>query len=193
MLRWIGKLTLKLCGWRASSSLPPCDQYVLVGAPHTSNWDFPLAMLAMWATGLRFSWVGKHTLFKGPPGLLMRALGGIPVDRSSGSGLMRLVLRLFKQRKQLVLALAPEGTRSHTEYWKPGFYQIALAAKVPIALGYIDYPRKRLGFERLFEPSGDIKDDFALLQEYYRDKVGRHPENQGPVRVKGAENKGHRN
>lgn len=184
LLQWFGKLILKLCGWQVINRLPPCERYVLVGAPHTSNWDFPFALLAMWATGLRFSWVGKHTLFRGPAGPLMRALDGIPVDRSSGGGLMRYVLRLFKERSKLVLALAPEGTRSYTEAWKPGFYQIALEAKVPIALGYIDYPRRSLGFEQLFEPSGDIEADFAMMREYYRDKVGRHPNNQGPVRVK---------
>jgi len=186
MFRQIGTLLLRLIGWRVTYNLPPCDKYILVGAPHTSNWDFPLSLLAIWTTGLSFNWVGKHTLFKGVFGPLMRTLGGIPVDRSSGSGLVRYVLKLFRENEKLVLAIAPEGTRSYTENWQPGFYQIAVAAGVPIALGYIDYPRKRIGFEKLFVPSGDIDADFVVLEEYYRDKVGKRPDNQGPVQVKDA-------
>jgi 1-acyl-sn-glycerol-3-phosphate acyltransferase len=140
----------------------------------------------MWAIGMRYSWVGKHTLFKGPLGPVMRAIGGIPVDRQASTGFLKNMIDVFASRDQFVLAIAPEGTRSLTKQWKEGFYRIALAAGVPIALGYIDYSRKRIGIDRLFEPSGDIEADFVILREYYRDKVGKCPEQQGPVRVRGA-------
>jgi 1-acyl-sn-glycerol-3-phosphate acyltransferase len=189
MLKSVAILLLKLIGWKVTFSLPPRDKYMLVGAPHTSNWDFPLGLLAMSAVGLRFSWVGKHTLFKGLFGPIMRAIGGIPVDRRSGAGFLKKAIDIFESRDQFVLAIAPEGTRSLTKHWKGGFYNIALAGGVPIALGYIDYPGKRIGIEQMFEPSGDIEADFKILQEYYRDKIGKRPEKQGPVSVRAVAGK----
>ena len=186
MIKAIATTTLKVLGWQVSYSLPHRDKYVLIGAPPTSNWDFPLGLLAMWALGLRFSWVGKHTLFKGPLGPIMRAIGGIPVDRMGSTGFVKKVIDIFASRDQFVLAMAPEGTRSLTKEWKEGFYRIALAANVPIALCYVDYPRKRVGIDRMLEPSGDIEADFEVLREYYQDKIGKCPEKQGAVRVRGA-------
>ena len=188
MLKVITTVILKLIGWRVSFSLPACDKYVLVGAPHTSNWDFPLGLLAMSAVGLRFNWVGKHTLFKGLFGPFMRLIGGIPVDRRGSTGFIKKVIDIFDSREQFVMAIAPEGTRSLTKQWKAGFYHIAMAAKVPIALGFIDYPRKQVGIDRLFEPSGDIEADFEILREYYADKIGKRPEKQGPVTIKSVSN-----
>lgn len=184
MLKRFAKIILNLLGWQVTFTLPDRDKYVLVGAPHTSNWDFPLGLLAMWAVGLRFSWVGKHTLFKWPFGSLMRGLGGIPVDRRGSTGFVKKVIDIFDSREHFVMAIAPEGTRSLTRHWKAGFYHIALAAKVPVALGYIDYPRRRIGIDQLFEPSGDIEADFEILREYYHDKVGKRPEKQGVVTVR---------
>jgi 1-acyl-sn-glycerol-3-phosphate acyltransferase len=184
MLNSIAIIVLRLLGWKVTFSLPPREKYVLVGAPHTSNWDFPLGLLAMCAVGLRFNWVGKHTMFKGLFGPIMRAIGGIPVDRRSGTGFLKKVIDIFENREQFVLAIAPEGTRSLTKQWKGGFYHIAVAAGVPIALGFIDYPHKRIGIDRLFEPSGDIEADFEMLRDYYQDKIGKHPEKQGPVRIR---------
>ena len=180
---------LKLLGWKVSFSLPPLDKYVLIAAPHTSNWDFPLGLLAMWTSGLRFNWVGKHTLFKGPLGPIMRALGGIPVDRRESIGFTKQVIETFARREKFLLALSPEGTRSLTTYWKGGFYHIALTAGVPIVLGYLDYSRKQLGVERMLEPTGDIEADFKILQEAYRDKIGKWPEKQGPVRIRSVADK----
>jgi len=184
MLRTVATTILKTFGWQVSFSLPPRDKFVLIGAPHTSNWDFPLGLLGMWACGLRFNWVGKDTLFKGPLGLIMRAIGGIPVDRQGSTGFLKKVIDIFTSRDRFVMAIAPEGTRSLTKQWKEGFYRIALATGVPIALAYIDYPSKRIGIDRMLEPSGDIDADFIILKEYYRDKIGKRPEKQGPVRIK---------
>ena len=184
MIKTIATTALKLFGWRVSFSISPPDKYVLVAAPHTSNWDFVFGLVGMWAMGLRFSWVGKHTLFKGPHGPIMRAIGGIPVDRQASAGFLKKMIDIFASRDQFVLAIAPEGTRSLTKQWKEGFYRIALAAGVPIALGYIDFSRKQIGVDRLFEPSGDVAADFVILHDFYQDKVGRCPEKQGPVRIR---------
>lgn len=99
------------------------------------------------------------------------------------------MIDIFASRHPFVLAIAPEGTRSLTKVWKGGFYHIALASGVPIALGYIDYPRKRIGIDRLFEPSGDIEADFEIFREYYKDKIGKRPEKQGPVKIRAVSDK----
>lgn len=187
MIKAIATTVLKMFGWQVSFTIAPPDKYVLVAAPHTSNWDFVLGLLGMWAMGLRYSWVGKHTLFIGPLGPIMRSIGGIPVNRQGSTGFLKKVIDLFASRDQFVLAISPEGTRSLTKYWKEGFYRIALAADVPVALGYIDYSRKRIGIDGLFEPSGDIEADFEILREYYRDKVGKCPGKQGVVRARSAD------
>ena len=114
MIRTIATTALKLFGWQVSFSISPPDKYVLVAAPHTSNWDFVFGLIGMWAIGLRLSWVGKHTLFKGPLGPIMRAVGGIPVDRQASTGFLKKMIDIFASRDQFVLAIAPEGTRSQT-------------------------------------------------------------------------------
>ncbi len=184
MRRKVAAFLLSVFGWQVSFSIPQCDKYVLVGAPHTSNWDFPFGLLALWAVGLHFNWVGKHTLFRWPFGRLMRRLGGIPVDRRGSTGFVKKVIDIFNSRDRFVLAIAPEGTRSRTDYWKPGFYHIAVATGVPIALGFIDYPHKQIGVDCLVVPSGDMEADVQILSAYYQDKIGKRPEKQGPVRIR---------
>ena len=145
MLKKIAQLVLSALGWQLDSRLPSEKKYVIIGAFHTSNWDFPLGILGMWALGLKASWVGKHTLFRGPLGPIFKRMGGIPVDRSVRTGFIQRVAELYNTREEMALTIAAEGTRSKTTHWKTGFYFIALKAKVPIALGYIDYRNKRLG------------------------------------------------
>ncbi|MEE9343736.1 MAG: lysophospholipid acyltransferase family protein [Gammaproteobacteria bacterium] len=182
MLDTFAKWLLKRLGWHADLTLPEVDKYVLVGAPHTSNWDFPFAMLFFFSTGLRFNWVGKHTLFVWPVSRLFRAMGGIPLNRNASGGFIEQTVQLIKSSKAIILTIAPEGTRSRTECWRTGFYYIALQAKVPIALGYIDYDKKQLGIGSFFTPTGDIDKDLMIIQLFYQDKTGKHPENQGPIR-----------
>ena len=180
----LARRLLALFGWRLKITYPPYRQFVLIGAPHTSNWDFPLALLAFWTLPARVKWVAKKSLFRQPLGSLMRALGGIPVDRSRSQGFTRKVTEAFERNRDMVLCIAPEGTRSRTEYWKSGFYYIALDARVPICLGYIDYARKELGFEKCISPSGDLEADMRVIAEYYRDIQGLYPHKQGPVRIR---------
>lgn len=181
MLKSFARAVLSLFGWQVEARLPSEKKLVIIGAFHTSNWDFPLGILGLWALGLKASWVGKHTLFRGPMGPIFRLMGGIPVDRSVSTGFIKRTADLYRTRDHMALTIAAEGTRSRTEHWKTGFYYIALEAKVPIALGYVDYSRKRLGVGATLYPSGDIRKDFDIIRDFYKDKKGLRPENQGPI------------
>lgn len=186
MLKFFAKTILKLIGWRVDFTLPEEKKFVLIGAPHTSNWDFPLAMLCFWYVNKPINWVAKKQLFTGPLYYFFRALGGIPVDRSASTGFISQIAGKMSQREEMILCMAPEGTRSKTPYWKTGFYYIAMEAKVPICLGYIDYSKRVLGFAQLIYPCGDIDKDFAAIKNFYSDKTGKHPELQGPIKIKGS-------
>ena len=185
MIQSISRFVLKLFGWKTNISVVLPERCVLIGAPHTSNWDFPLTLLGLSSMGVRFNWVAKHTLFFWPLGILLRAIGGIPVDRSQGASFLIKCIDLYGSREKLVLAIAPEGTRSRAKYWKTGFYTIAHRVSVPIAMGYIDYSQKIIGLERLLNPSGDIGEDFEIIRTYYVDRKGKFPEKQGEIRLKG--------
>ena len=181
MLKRFAQIILSLIGWELDARLPAEKKYVITGAFHTSNWDFPLGILGMWALGLKASWVGKHTLFRGIMGPIFKSLGGIPVDRTVHTGFIKRVSELYRSRDRMVLTIAAEGTRSKTEHWKTGFYFIAVEAGVPIALGYLDYGSKRVGVGATLYPTGDIRKDFEVIREFYKDKRGLRPENQGPI------------
>ncbi len=184
MLARLSKWILTALGWEIQADFPDVKKYVIIAAPHTSNWDFPLGIMAVKAVRLDIRWIGKHTIFRWPFGWFFRALGGIPVDRGQHLHLIQQIANMFAQAEQLVFALAPEGTRSKTDHWKTGFYYIARAAGVPIALGYLDYGKKQVGVRRTFIPSGDIEADFKLIREYYQDKQGKNPENESLIRVR---------
>ncbi|GEM85429.1 lysophospholipid acyltransferase family protein [Meiothermus granaticius] len=176
---------LRLLGWRAVMAPPPGRKFILVGYPHTSNWDFPYAVLWAWASGTRFRWVGKKELFPPVLGAVMRWLGGIPVDRSKrGGDFVRQVARLFERYDSLWVVVAVDGTRSRAEYWRTGFYYMALEAGVPLALAYIDYPRREVGIGGYFMPTGDLEADFEHLKAFFSDKVGKNPGQQTPIRLK---------
>ena len=163
---------LRLIGWKVVGGLPATNRYVLIGAPHTSNWDFPLMLLAVLKVGMDVHWLGKSSLFSFPFGGIMRWLGGIPVDRSKSNNLVDQLVELFRRRDDLILVIPPEGTRSQVERWKSGFYYVAQGAGVPILLGFVDSSRKQIGFGPLFHPTGDYATDLIAIQEFYRDKRG---------------------
>ena len=183
MLKSISRFILSLLGWQLEAELPAEKKFVITGAFHTSNWDFPIGILGMWALGLKASWVGKHTLFRGPLGPVFKLMGGIPVDRTIHTGFIHRIAELYKTRDEMALTIAAEGTRSRTEHWKTGFYFIAVEAGVPIALGYLDWGKKRLGVGATLYPTGDIRRDFQSIRDFYKDKSGLRPENQGPVKL----------
>lgn len=187
MLQIISRVILKLFGWSLDRSVPEKSRYLIIGAPHTSNWDFPLTLLAIWGLGISFSWVAKHTLFVGPVGSVLRRLGGIPVDREKRSGFLGDMVDAFAGDDSLKLAIAPEGTRSKEEFWRGGFYQIAAKAGVDICLGYVDYESKTIGLGPLLKPSGDVKADFDTISLFYADKRGRYPEKESTVKLREKE------
>lgn len=175
---------LEKLGWTVRADHPKARKYVLIAAPHTSNWDFPLGVLAAWAMRLDFRYIGKHTLFYWPWGWIFRALGGTPVDRGYSADIIRQMKLLFDRSDQLVLALAPEGTRSKTDHWKTGFYHIARAANVPIVMGYLDFGQKQVGIGGAFYPGNDIGKDFVTIREFFKDRRGKHPENASTIQAR---------
>ncbi|MGM0577685.1 MAG: lysophospholipid acyltransferase family protein [Myxococcota bacterium] len=190
MLRSLGSAILKTTGWRVSGGPPPARRYVLVAAPHTSNWDLLYMLAIAAATDVEVRWIGKHTLFRGPLGVLLRRLGGIPIDRRAPRGLVDQMAHLFAEADDLVLAIPPEGTRARRDHWKSGFYHIARAADVPVALTYLDYERKEGGFGPAVRLTGDMRADMDRIRAFYADKRGKHPERESTVRLKGEDHKG---
>ena len=184
MLQLLASALLKLFGWHAIQGLPKFKKYVLIGAPHTSNWDFVVGMTAALAIGLRFKWLAKHTLFKNPIGPILKFFGGIPVDRRVRSSVIEKMTEMFNNSERLVIGITPEGTRSKTEFWKSGFYYIALSAKVPLCFAYLDYGNKKIGIGDHFIPSGDISTDMQIIRNFYRGMKGKRPEKQGEVRLR---------
>lgn len=177
LLRLMAILILKLVGWKAIGDEIKNPKFVLIGAPHTSNWDFPLMLLAVLKLRLPVFWMGKHTLFSFPFGLLMKWLGGIPINRSKSHNVVNDIVKQFKQHENLVILIPPEGTRRRVKDWKTGFYHIANNAEVPILLGYIDAAKKEAGIADFFHPCGNLENDMKDIRAFYADKKGIHPEN----------------
>ena len=172
--RNLGRAVMWATGWSFAGSIPDLSKAVLIVAPHTSNWDFVIGAAGMLALDLDLRFLGKHTLFRGPMGVIMRLLGGIPVDREQpGGGVVEEMGQRFKNSDHLLLALAPEGTRGEVTRWKTGFHQIARAAGVPIIAATLDYERRQIRFRELFTPSPDVEADVEELQEFFADSLGR--------------------
>lgn len=184
LVAWFGRTTLRLLGWRIVGERPTVPKYVLITAPHTSNWDFPYMMLYGMAMGIRPRWVGKHTLFRAPFGGLMRWLGGIPVRRDAAHQMVDQLVETFRASDRLALVMPPEGSRSRMPYWKSGFYYVARGADVPIVMSYLDFSRREGGIGPMLQPGGDMVADMAHLRAFYADKRGLYPEKESPVRLK---------
>lgn len=165
--RALGRAYLRSAGWRIEGAFPADPKYVLIVAPHTSNWDFVVGVAVAFAVELRASWLGKHSLFRAPFAAFLRWLGGIPVNRSASHGVVGDCVRAFEAAPTLMLALAPEGTRKGVGQWKSGFYRIAVAARVPILPVGFDYREHVIRLMPLFHPSGDLDRDLPLIQALY--------------------------
>lgn len=159
------------------------DKFVVVAAPHTSNWDFVIFLAMVHSVGIRARVIGKHTLVRWPFGGLMRRLGVIPVRRDTGQGLVEQVVAAFASEPSIALTITPEGTRRATPYWRSGFYHIAAAAGVPIVLGFIDGERKVAGLGPTLTPTGDVAADMEVIRGFYSPIKGINPERQGPIRL----------
>ena len=166
---------LWLGGWKIEGNMPQQKRFVLVGAPHTSNWDFILMLLAVFIWRIEVRWMGKDSIFKPPFAGLMIWLGGISIDRSKAHNTVEQMVEHYRQQDELVVLIPPEGTRSKVERWKTGFYHIAVQAEVPIVLGYIDASTKTVGLGPLFSPTGNIESDLPAIQQFYKDKQAIKP------------------
>ena len=177
----VGRAWLRAFGWHVEGGVPDVKKAVVVAAPHTTNWDLPFTLAVAWTLGIRIRWVGKHTLFRFPFGPMMRALGGVSVDRRGSHDAVTAIAELMKQHDELLLVVPPEGTRDRADRWKTGFYYIALAADVPIVLGFLDYQRKCGGLGHVFRPSGVLEDDLAALRAFYANIRGKYPQNESEI------------
>ena len=184
MKRHLARWLLGLWGWRLEGSRPLCDRYVLIAAPHTSNWDFPYMLLFAAAFDIRVTWMAKHSLFIPPLGWLMRALGGIPIVRHENRNVVGAMVEAFAGGGPLVLVVPTEGTRERAEYWKSGFYHIARQAQVPIVPSFLDFGDRRGGFGPPLETSSDLGEDMGYLRDFYAPMRGKFPGQFGPVRLR---------
>ena len=177
LLRAFSVQFLRLQGWQVQGALPPeASKSVLIAAPHTSNWDLPYTLMIAFVLRLNVYWMGKASLFRWPFGPVMRWLGGIAVDRSrSGNLVAASAAALVNADGPTQLVVPPEGTRGKTRQWKTGFYYIALEARVPIVLAFVDYERKVGGLGPLFTPTGDVERDLAQIKLFYAPIKGRRP------------------
>jgi hypothetical protein len=171
-------------GWRVEVVWPVAPKVVVIVYPHTSNWDFFLGYLARVAMGLPATWIGKHTIFRWPLGLLLRRMGGIPVDRAHAGGLIESLVREFERRPTMCLALAPEGTRTRLDHLKSGFYRLALAARVPVGLAFMDFGERRIAIQTWLDLTGDEELDLGRIRQAYAGKLGRHPEKASEIRLR---------
>ena len=183
ILRAIAKSILRVNGWESVGGQPVEKKAVLIAAPHTSNWDGFWLLVYKVAMGLDVHFLAKHTLFWWPLGTLLRALGAKPLDRSAGTDIVRQVAREFETHDSYYLALAPEGTRSWRPHWKSGFYRIAMAANVPVIMGFIDYRTKRMGLGDRITLTGNEDKDMAVIAKFYEPLSGRHPAQRSPVKL----------
>ena len=184
----LARAVLRLAGWRLLFNGLPARQGVLIVYPHTSNWDFPVAMLAKWAVGLQVTFWGKDTLFKLPVfGRWLRWLGGVPVDRRSANGIVgQMASALTAARENgdfMWLALSPEGTRKYSAAWRSGFYHVAQQAGVPLALVYLDYREREIGVQHFLRLTGDVPTDMTAIASVLAGRSGRNPVQAAPIRL----------
>ena len=176
LLQKIGKFFLTITGWKFKGDIPRSDRIILVAGPHTSNWDFLLALAFIFGLNLNVFWIGKHTLFKNGFSKIMRKLGGIPVDRVSPELLMNEVSHIVKKQQGVIIAISPEGTRKKVERLKSGFLRIAKTTNSQILLAGIDFESKLIHLGKLFQPSGNTESDLLNVHNYFRQFKGKRPE-----------------
>jgi 1-acyl-sn-glycerol-3-phosphate acyltransferase len=176
LAEWVGRMALKLMGWRIDGELPTLDKFVVIGAHHTSNWDFVIFIAVKFVLRLNARWFGKHTIFRGPFGALMRLWGGMAIRRERQGNTVEQAVRAFAEHEQFILILSPEGTRKKVERWKMGFYHIALGAEVPIVLAALDYQNRRVFIGPSFMPTGDEAADLKAILAFFRAFNPKKPE-----------------
>ena len=176
IMHWSARVFFYLTGWRAEGEKPSFRKYVLIAAPHTSNWDFVYTLLVSFILNIKIQMMGKKELVRPPFGPIVRWLGVIPIDRSKSNNTVANIVRAFDANDDLVIVVPPSGTRKRVTYWKSGFYHIAKGASVPIVMGYIDYRRKAGGLGPTIIPTGDIEADMVQIRSFYSGVTGKYPE-----------------
>lgn len=173
--RWLGRTVLEILGWRVEGTIPDLKRLIVIGAPHTSNWDFVLAMASFLGLNLRIRWMAKHRIFK--PGItwFMEWLGGIPTDRRNPKMIVDNVARLAEKENGVIIGLTPEGTRKKVEKWKTGFLRIAKSLDCPILMIGVNYVDKIVVIGDLFHPTGDNDSDLQAIRQYYEQFQGKFP------------------
>lgn len=181
MLQAIAKAILKVGGWEMVGEIPAAKRAVIIAAPHTSNWDGIWALVYRVAVQLDIHFFAKESLFWFPLNIVLRALGGIPLDRKRAGSAVDQAIEMFRTKESFYFGLAPEGTRSRVDHWKSGFYRIAVGADVPVVLGFLDYGKRRIGIGPTLKLSGDWNRDLDFCRDFYATIEGRWPEKAGPV------------
>jgi 1-acyl-sn-glycerol-3-phosphate acyltransferase len=184
MANLIPRLIFNLTGWKALGKPPALKKYVVIGAPHTSNWDFVYGMCAWKLYGIKPKYLIKKELFRFPLKYLFQASGGLPVDRHGNHSLTDSIVRMFGERDEFVAIIPPEGTRKQVDRWRTGFYYVALNAKVPIVMGSMDYAKKTTFLSDPFYPTGDIQKDFEVIRAFFKDVTPCNPENFSVENIK---------
>ena len=183
--RNFARLVLRLTGWKTVGEVPPTA--VLVGAPHTSNWDWAVTQLLAWDNSIKIRLLVKDSFFKGPVGIFMRATGAVELDRTNPGGTIKKLLADQQDDDAFLLGMAAEGTRSKGEYWKSGFYRIAVQTGLPITLAFLDALSKTVGWGPTFTPSGDVRADMEILRDFFKDKRGFNADQATEPRLKEEE------
>lgn len=174
----IARSALKLFGWTIAGEKPKeLKKYIVVMAPHTSNWDFVIGWFGFAALGLQAKYLIKKEAFFFPLGSLLRAMGAIPVNRENSRTAIRQVSQLFGKMDDLIITITPEGTRGLNKHWKKGFYYMAHQSNVPLVLGYLDYNKKEGGLGPLLKVTGNFEEDMKVIENYYKDKTAKFPKN----------------
>ena len=182
-MKWLAHRWALLRGWKFEGVVPPIPKMIIVGAPHTTNWDFVLFLAALHHWQLKVHYLGKHTLFRWPFRSFFEKLGGIPVDRSKAKGVVSQVVSAFDSRSEMVLVIAPEGTRGSGRWWKSGFLTISQATSAPVVLAGIDYSTKTVTLSEAIRIE-DVASFMDRAREFYEDKRGLHPEKETPVMLR---------
>jgi len=188
-----GQFLARLISWQVEGDLPAAPKLVVIVYPHTSNWDLPIGLICGYGLGLLSGWpygfMVKDSALRWPVlGRLLRAIGGIGINRRAAGSVVDEMAAVFAQRERLLLAITPEGTRKKTGHWKTGFYYIALKAQVPIGLAYLDYARRACGVGPLIQPSGDIEADFELMRQFYASVTPKFPHEAGRIEIRPPNN-----
>ncbi len=183
MLKSLAQVILRVSGWTLVGEAPRQRKAVIIAAPHTSNWDGFWLLVCKFALGVKIRFFAKHTLFWWPLGPLLTAMGAIPVERTRSGANVEKLVRLFAEEEELLLALAPEGTRRWRPHWRSGFWQIAQAAGVPIILAFIDYEAKRAGIGPQLDELQDVDAAMREIRAFYSRCTAARPENMGPIEL----------